>query len=140
MSDREGQDMADEVMAAAEVDGLYDDEEHEDAPSSSFAGGVDDPLDRPHLERRCARVTAFGSSSAIPPMTRADEIVDQLLPEGFEWRRLVCSYPKTAMAVSVVGGFVLGRAHGAGMLAGLTGFVLGEVSRNVQEFVEDFGA
>ena len=117
MSDREGQDMADEVMAAAEVDGLYDDEEHEDAPSSSFAGGVDDP-----------------------PMTRADEIVGQLLPEGFEWRRLVCSYPKTAMAVSVVGGFVLGRAHGAGMLAGLTGFVLGEVSRNVQEFVEDFGA
>ncbi len=119
MSDegRDSADMADEVMAAADLDGIYEDEEQDDAPGSSFSGGYDDP-----------------------PMTRADEIVDQLLPEGFEWRRLVFDYPKTAMAVSVVGGFVLGRAHGAGMLAGLTGFVLGEVSRNVQEFVEDFGA
>ncbi len=118
MSDHDEQDagdLADEVMAAAHVEGLYEDDDEED-PQASFAAGFDDL-----------------------PMTRADEIVDQLLPEGFEWRRLVCSYPKTAMAISVAGGFVLGRTHGVGMLAGLTGFALGEVSRNVQEFVEDFG-
>ena len=69
--------------------------------------------------------------------SRADEIVDQLMPEGFEWRRLTQSYPRTAMAIAFTGGLVLGRTHGGGLLAALTGFVVGEVSRNVQGFVED---
>ena len=68
---------------------------------------------------------------------RADEIVDQLMPEGFEWRRLTQSYPRTAMAIAFAGGLVIGRTHGGGLLAALTGFAVGEVSRNVQGFVED---
>lgn len=111
--------LADELMEAAEVEGLYDDAD--DEPSTAHRAAVD-------------------GDDELPPLTRADEIVDQLMPEGFEWRRLVCSYPRTAMLVAMAGGFVVGRAQGAGMLAGLSGFVLGEVSRNVQEFVEDFAA
>ena len=116
--------LADELMEAAEVDGLYDDVEDDDAdePNGAYRASTErDDVD-------------------LPPRSRADEIVDQLMPDGFEWRRLVCSYPRTAMLVAMAGGFVVGRAQGAGMLAGLSGFVLGEVSRNVQEFVEDFAA
>ena len=115
MSDYDNGDaaMADEVMSAAHVEGLYEDDSDDGSTSDGYEA---------------------------TPMTRADEIVDQLLPEGFEWRRLVCTYPKTAMAISLVGGFMVGRTHGIGLLAGLSGFALGEVSRNVQEFVEDFGA
>ena len=121
MSDYDNGDsgaLADDVMSAARVEGLYEDEDGDD--SSYAASSSTDDFEE-------------------APLTRADEIVDQLMPEGFEWRRLVCSYPKTAMAISVAAGFLVGRTHGMGLLAGLSGFVLGEVSRNVQEFVEDFG-
>lgn len=118
----EDDNLADELMEAADVDGMYAEEDDEPA-DAAYASAAND-----------------SGGDELPPMTRADEIVDQLMPEGFEWRRLVCSYPRAAMALALAGGFVVGRAQGAGMLAGLSGFVLSEVSRNVQEFVEDFGA
>lgn len=75
-----------------------------------------------------------------PPMTRADEIVDQLMPQGFEWRRLTRDYPRVAVAVAFAGGVVLGRTHGGGLIGTVGGFLIGEVSRNVQGFVDDIGS
>ncbi|MEM6797056.1 MAG: hypothetical protein AAF725_23980 [Acidobacteriota bacterium] len=71
------------------------------------------------------------------PKSRADEILDELMPEGFEWRRVVITYPRVALAASLVGGFFIGRTQGLGLLAGISGFFVGEVTRNVQGFVDD---
>lgn len=70
----------------------------------------------------------------------ADQIVDELLPEDLDWRHLVTTYPRTSLAVSAVAGFFVGRRQGMSLLAALSGFVVGEVTRNVQEFVEDLSS
>lgn len=80
------------------------------------------------------------AADELPPMSRSDEIVDQLLPDGFEWRRLVLSYPRAALLLAVAGGFMVGRTQGTGLLSGLSGFVMGEVTRNAQEFMSDFSS
>jgi hypothetical protein len=79
----------------------------------------------------------YDEDASIPNDDRADALVDQLMPDGFEWRRLTRSYPRTAMTIAFAGGLVIGRTHGGGLLAALTGFVISEVSRNVQGMVED---
>lgn len=66
----------------------------------------------------------------------ADEIVEDLLPADFDWRRLVISYPLSAMAVALAGGFLVGRRHGLSLLKDLTTFVTEEVTRNVQSFLD----
>ena len=74
------------------------------------------------------------------PRSRADELVDDLMPEGFEWRRLTTTYPRTALTVALAGGFLLGRTHGGGLLSALVGFAVGEVSRNLQGMVDDLNS
>lgn len=69
--------------------------------------------------------------------TRADEVVDELLPIDFDWRRLVCAYPLPALAVAAAGGFLLGRRHGPALVAAATAFVTEEVTRNVHSLLQD---
>jgi len=68
-------------------------------------------------------------------MARATEtaygVVDELMPEGFDWERLVREYPIPALALAAIGGFFLGRQRGPQILAALSGFAAAEVSRNV---------
>lgn len=61
----------------------------------------------------------------------ADQIVDELLPENLEWRRLVRRYPKATLSLIAAGGFMIGRTQGAGLLGGLSAFVMREVSENI---------
>ena len=61
----------------------------------------------------------------------AYDLVDELMPEGFEWERLVRQYPIPALILAALGGFFLGRQRGPEILAALSGFAAGEVSRNV---------
>jgi len=61
----------------------------------------------------------------------ADELLDDLLPESLDWRQLVCSYPIPALIVSGLGGFFLGRRHGADILDALSSFAAHEVDKNV---------
>lgn len=67
----------------------------------------------------------------------ADRVIDEVLPEELEWRRLVQSYPLPAVAVAAVGGFFLGRHHGALLLSALGAFATREVSRNVSNLLGD---
>lgn len=67
----------------------------------------------------------------------ADRFVDDLMPEGVEWRRLVTTYPKSALAVAAAGGFLLGRRRGSALLAAASGFVVHEVGRNVETFLAE---
>jgi len=38
-----------------------------------------------------------------------EELVDELVPEGLEWERMVVRYPIPALLVAAVGGFLLMR-------------------------------
>jgi hypothetical protein len=61
----------------------------------------------------------------------AYDVVDELMPEGFDWERLVRDYPIPAILLAAIGGFFLGRQRGPQILAALSGFAASEVSRNV---------
>jgi hypothetical protein len=61
----------------------------------------------------------------------AYDLVDELMPEGFDWERLVREYPIPALLLAGIGGFFLGRQRGPQILMALSGFAAAEVSRNV---------
>ena len=69
--------------------------------------------------------------------SRADELVDQIVPDDLDWKHLVTTYPRAAVTAAFVGGVVLGRTHGLSVAAALSGYVVGEVTRNVQGLVDD---
>ncbi|HVS01839.1 MAG TPA: hypothetical protein VMT16_03640 [Thermoanaerobaculia bacterium] len=58
----------------------------------------------------------------------ADALLDELLPEGFPWKRMVRRYPRTAVAVAAAAGFWLGRARGDVLLATLGALAAAQAS------------
>ncbi|HEX9945680.1 MAG TPA: hypothetical protein VGG03_27030 [Thermoanaerobaculia bacterium] len=64
-----------------------------------------------------------------------DELIDEFVPEGLDWERLVVSYPVPALVLAAVGGFLLGRSHGSEILSAVSGFAAAEVSRNVSQLL-----
>lgn len=67
----------------------------------------------------------------------ADEVVDQILPEGLDWQRLVRTYPWPAMLLAAAGGFVLGHSRGPAVLTALGGFAASQVARGVNQVLGD---
>ena len=65
----------------------------------------------------------------------ADQLIDELMPEELDWRRLVTSYPLTSLAVAATGGYLLARARGALMVSALGAFASDTVSRNVNALI-----
>lgn len=61
----------------------------------------------------------------------AEAVVDALLPVELDWRRLVDRYPLTSLAVAGVGGYLLGRSRGAGIVAAVAAFTRDAVEANV---------
>ena len=68
-----------------------------------------------------------------------EEWIDELVPEGIEWQRLVVRYPIPSMLVAAIGGFFVGRRHGPEILKALSGFAAAEVSRNVNQLLYQEG-
>ncbi len=69
--------------------------------------------------------------------TFADGLVDDLLPEDMDWRRLVCGYPTSALIISCLGGFFLGSRHGTEIVKAFSSFLSREVDRNISTFLGD---
>ncbi len=67
----------------------------------------------------------------------ADGILDDLLPDDLDWRRLVRSYPIPVLVLSGLGGFFLGSRHGSEILSALSSFATSEVDRNISSFLGD---
>jgi hypothetical protein len=65
----------------------------------------------------------------------ADQLVDDLLPDEIDWRRLVTQYPVASLAAAGVGGYLLGRVRGGPIVAALAGFASETVSRNVNSLL-----
>lgn len=60
-----------------------------------------------------------------------EEILDELLPEGMDWERMVRRYPIPALLLAAAGGFWLGRNHGPGILTAVSGYAASEMAKNV---------
>lgn len=67
----------------------------------------------------------------------ADQIVDDLLPEDFDWREIVRDYPLPAVIVAAVAGFFLGQRHGSELLRALKRFADREVTQNLRSLLGD---
>lgn len=65
-----------------------------------------------------------------------EELLDELMPEGVDWQRLVVRYPIPSLLLAAVGGFFLGRSRGSEILSALSGYAASEVSRNVHHLFD----
>ncbi|HKI04091.1 MAG TPA: hypothetical protein VKK31_19075 [Thermoanaerobaculia bacterium] len=64
-----------------------------------------------------------------------EELIDEIVPEGLDWERLVVSYPIPALLLAAVGGFLLGSRHGSEIISAVSGYAAAEVSRNVSQII-----
>lgn len=71
------------------------------------------------------------SPLAVASEGTAHDVVDEVLPEEFEWERLVRTYPVPALLLAAAGGFVLARARGQAVLAALGAFAADRVTDEV---------
>jgi hypothetical protein len=70
-----------------------------------------------------------------PQPSTVDGLLDEILPEGLEWERLVRTYPIPAVLLAAIGGFFIGRRHGQAIVAAVSSFAAAEVSKNVSEVI-----
>jgi hypothetical protein len=71
------------------------------------------------------------SAVGAPSEGTAQEVVGEVLPEQFDWERLVRSYPVPALLLAAAGGFVLARARGRAIVAALGAFAADRVTEEV---------
>jgi len=63
----------------------------------------------------------------------AERVIDEVMPEGVEWERLVQTYPLPALAAAAAAGFWLGLRHGRALLAAAGAFASRQAARGVRE-------
>lgn len=68
-----------------------------------------------------------------------DELIDEIVPEGLDWERLVVTYPIPAILIAAVGGFLIGRSHGREILSAVSSYASSEISRNVSHLTGQDG-
>ncbi len=71
------------------------------------------------------------SAGFVPSEPTAHDVVDELMPESFEWERLVRTYPVPALLLAAVGGFILGRSRGRLVVGALGSFAAARVTDEV---------
>lgn len=70
-----------------------------------------------------------------PSEGTARDMVGEVMPEQFEWERLVREYPIPAMVFAALGGFVLARTRGTAVLAALGTFAGAKVSEEIDRVI-----
>lgn len=71
------------------------------------------------------------SPVVAPSEGAAHDLVDEALPEEFEWERLVRGYPVPALLLAAAGGFFLARSRGSAVMAALAAFAADRVTDEV---------
>jgi len=103
-----------------------------DAASAARAAGAS----RQAGEREPGHDAAQDPLDALAPASFADELVDDLLPGEFDWRRVVRRYPIPALAVAALGGYLLARSRGPELLAALGDAASAQVADRLGAFAE----
>ncbi len=68
----------------------------------------------------------------------ADELLDELMPPDFEWRRIVRRHPIPALLVAAAAGYWLGRSRsGTSIAEGVASSVALGLSRQLVDFEAD---
>lgn len=67
----------------------------------------------------------------------ADELVDDLLPTEFDWRRVVRRYPLPSLLIAALGGYLLGRSRGQELVEALGEAAGDHVSARLSALTED---
>jgi len=75
--------------------------------------------------------------SVVPTEPAAHEVVDEVLPEEFEWERLVRDYPVPALLLAAAGGFWLGRTRGRTIVSALAAYAGGMIVQEVNDVLGD---
>lgn len=63
----------------------------------------------------------------------ADRLVDEVMPEGVEWERLVRSYPIPSLVLAAAAGCWLGLRHGSALVAAGSAYASRQAARGVRE-------
>jgi hypothetical protein len=70
---------------------------------------------------------------------RAESLVDELLPEDLDWQTWVRRYPKTALSLAAVVGYLLGRSRGDEIVASVTTRAADSLTENLNQLIESRG-
>lgn len=62
----------------------------------------------------------------------ADEVLDELFPEGVDWRRLVSRYPRSCLLAAAAGGFWLAWRRGETIVGAVGAFAAAQVGDAVK--------
>ena len=63
----------------------------------------------------------------------ADALVSELVPSDLDWLGFVRSYPKTALALAALGGYLVGRRHGGDILESVSAVAAETVTQQVHD-------
>lgn len=87
-------------------------------------------------------MTPLSGDSTWPPSESAnslegdgqieDQLVDHLFEDDFDWVDIVRSYPIPSLIVSALGGYLLGRRHGASLFEAFGDQVADRVTRAME--------
>lgn len=63
----------------------------------------------------------------------AERLIDEVMPEGVEWERLVRTYPIPSLALAAVAGCWLGLRHGSALIAAGSAYASRQAARGVRQ-------
>ncbi len=64
-----------------------------------------------------------------------EEVLDEILPDDFEWEEMVVRYPTASLAVATAVGYFVGRRHGTEIITALSTFLSSRVEGAVDQFL-----
>lgn len=70
----------------------------------------------------------------------AGQLLDEVLPDSFEWERIVRTYPVAAVLTAALGGYLLGRSRGPAIVSAVSALVTDRVSERFSSLVDPDGA
>lgn len=62
-----------------------------------------------------------------------ERLIDEVVPEGVEWERLVRSYPLPSLALAAAAGCWLGLRHGSALIAAGSTYASRQAARGVRQ-------
>ncbi|MDX1998555.1 MAG: hypothetical protein SF066_12630 [Thermoanaerobaculia bacterium] len=66
-------------------------------------------------------------------------LLDEVVPEEFEWERVVINHPIASVLAVALGGYLLGRSRGSMILGSLGGLLADSLTDRVSNLVEGPG-